>query len=116
MDVWDFDGTESLITDSGPWASSGNHWAVGVFEWHVVDSNKDSFWSADGTRTYALSSGNGTAWDGEIDYDGSNSISTGLAKNDFTVSISSDTWTIVSTVFNKTQSPLVIEWYNKNIC
>jgi len=68
----------------------------------VVESNKDSFWSADGTRTYAISSGNGSAWDGEIDYDGSNSISTGLAKNDFTVSISSDTWTIVSIVFNKT--------------
>ena len=38
---------------------------------------------------------------GEIDYDGSNSISR-YCKNDFTVSISSDTWTIVSTVFNKT--------------
>ena len=102
LDVWDFDGTESLITNSGPWASSGNHWAIGVFEWHVVDSNKDSFWSADGTRTYALSSSDPSSWDGEIDYDGSNSISTGLAKNDFTVSISSNTWTIISIVFNKT--------------
>ena len=102
LDVWDFDGTESLITNSGPWASSGNHWAIGVFEWHVVDSNKDSFWSADGTRTYALSSSDPTSWDGEIDYDGSNSISSGLAKNDFTVGISSNTWTIISIVFNKT--------------
>ena len=102
LDVWDFDGTESLITNSGPWASSGNHWAIGVFEWHVVDSNKDSFWSADGTRTYALSSSDPSSWDGEIDYDGSNSISTGLAKNDFTVAISVNTWTIVSIVFNKT--------------
>ena len=102
LNVWDFDGTESLITNSGPWASSGNHWAVGVVEWHVVDNNKDSFWSADGTRTYALSSSDNSAWDGEIDYDGSNSISSGRAKNDFTVSISSNTWTIISIVFNKT--------------
>ena len=46
----------------------------------VVESNKDSFWSPDGTRTYPVSSGNGSAWDGEIDYDGSNSISSGLEK------------------------------------
>jgi hypothetical protein len=101
LNVWDFNGSESLITNSGPWASSGNHWAIGVFEWHSVDSTKDSFWSADGSRTYAVSAGDSTSWDGEIDYDGSNTIVSGVAKNDFTVSISSNTWTLVSTVFNK---------------
>ena len=102
LNVWDFDGSESLITNSGPWASSGNHWAIGVFEWHNVDSTKDSFWSADGLRTYAVSAGNSNSWDGEIDYDGSNTIVSGIAKNDFTVSISSNTWTLISLVFNKT--------------
>ena len=103
MNVWDFNGNESLITNSGPWSSSGNHWAIGVFQWHSTDSTKDSFWSADGSKTYAVSSSrNDNAWDGEIDYDGSNTISTGRAKNDFTVSINSSTWTIVSIVFNKT--------------
>ena len=103
LNVWDFNGNESLVTNSGPWSSSGNHWAIGVFQWHSTDSTKDSFWSADGSKTYAVSSSrNDNAWDGEIDYDGSNSISTGNAKNDFTASINSSTWTIVSIVFNKT--------------
>ena len=54
LNVWDFDGSgEHLITNSGPYASSGNHWAIGVFQYHTTDSTKDSFWSADGTRTYA---------------------------------------------------------------
>jgi len=103
LNVWDFDGNESLITNSGPWASSGNHWAIGVFQWHTTDSTKDSFWSADGSKTYAVSSSrNDNNWDGEIDYDGSNSIVSGFAKNDFTVSIGVSDWTIVSIVFNKT--------------
>jgi hypothetical protein len=106
-EVWDFDGGESLITNSGPWASSGNHWAIGLFQWHSTDSTKDSFWSADGSKTYAVSSSrNDNAWDGEIDYDGSNLISSGIAKNDFTVGISSSTWTIVSIVFNKTANQI----------
>ena len=103
LNVWDFNGNESLITNSGPWSSSGNHWAIGVFQWHSTDSTKDSFWSADGSKTYAVSSSrNDNAWDGEIDYDGSNNISSGRAKNDFTVGINSSTWTIISIVFNKT--------------
>lgn len=103
LDVWDFDGNgEHLITNSGPYTSSGNHWAIGVFQYHTTDSTKDSFWSADGTRTYAVSSSqNNNTWTGEIDYDGSNSI-TGNAKNDFTQSINPNTWTIVSIIFNKT--------------
>jgi hypothetical protein len=107
LNVWDFDGNESLITNSGPWASSGNHWAIGVFQWHSTTSTKDSFWSADGSKTYAVSSSTIGTWDGEIDYDGSNSISSGLAKNLFTVGINSSTWTIVSTVFNKTGGRII---------
>ena len=103
LNVWDFDGSESLITGSGPYTSSGNHWAIGVFQYHSTDSTKDSFFSADGTRTYAVSSAqSNNTWTGEIDYDGSNSIVTGTAKNDFTTSVSINTWVIVSIVFNKT--------------
>ncbi len=97
-----FDGNESLISANNvTWSNNGNHWAVGVFQWITVDGSKDSFFSADGTRTYAVSSANVSSWDGEIDYDGSNSISTGLAKNNFTVSIPAETWVIISIVFNK---------------
>ena len=107
LNVWDFDGNESLTTNSGPWASSGNHWAIGVFQWHSTTSTKDSFWSADGSKTYAVSSSTIGTWDGEIDYDDINSISSGLAKNLFTVGINSSTWTIVSTVFNKTGGRII---------
>ena len=97
-----FDGNESIISASNvSWSNNGNHWAVGVFQWITVDDTKDSFFSADGTRTYAVSSSAVGSWDGEIDYDGSNSISTGKAKNDFTVGISANTWVIISIVFNK---------------
>ena len=103
LNVWDFDGAESLVTGSGPYASSGNHWAIGVFQWHAVNSTKDTFFSADGTRTYAVSSSqSNNTWTGEIDYDGSNTIVSGTARNTFTASISQSTWTIVSIVFNKT--------------
>jgi len=103
LNVWDFDGSESLITGSGPYASSGNHWAIGVFQYHATDSTKDSFFSADGSRTYAVSSSqSNNTWTGEIDYDGGNSIVTGVSRNTFTTSISINTWVIVSIVFNKT--------------
>ena len=74
-----FDGNESLkSSDQDQVASSGNHWAIGVFRWDSVDNSKDSFWSFDNTnsdrRTYAISSGSaGSTWPGEIDYDGNNS-------------------------------------------
>jgi hypothetical protein len=74
-----------------------------VFQWHSVNSTKDTFFSADGSRTYAVSSSqSNNSWTGEIDYDGSNTIVSGTARNTFTASISQSTWTIVSIVFNKT--------------
>jgi len=101
--VWDFGGSESLISsNSGPYSSGGNHWAIGVYQWHTTSSTKNSFWSADGNRTYAVSCSNdNNVWEGEIDYDGSNSIVNGVAKNNFTQNINQSQWTIVSIVFNK---------------
>ncbi len=102
LNTFEFDGNESLISANNvSWSSNGNHWAIGVFQWITVTGSKDSFFSADGTRTYAVSSAAVGSWPGEIDYDGSNSISSGSAKNDFTTSISANTWVIVSIVFNK---------------
>ena len=104
--VWDFNGSESLIsTNSGPYASGGNHWAIGVFQFHTTTSTKDSFWSADGGRTYAISSSNSSNnWYGEIDYDGSNSIVNGKARNTFTQGINQSTWAIVAVIANKTDN------------
>ena len=104
LNTWDFDGNSSLISsNSGPYSNAGNHWAVGLFEWQSVDADKDSFWSAVGTRTYAISSagGGGNSFPGEIDYDGSNAI-TGNAVNAFSTGIPSNNWTIVSVIANKT--------------
>ena len=105
LNVWDFDtsgSNQNLTTNSGPYSSGGNHWAIGVFQYHATDNTKDSFFSADGTRTYAVSSSqSNNTWTGEIDYDGSNSIVTGTARNTFSTSISQNTWVIVSVVFNK---------------
>ena len=104
--VWDFNGSESLIsTNSGPYSSGGNHWAIGVFQFHTTTSTKDSFWSADGNRTYAISSSNSSNnWYGEIDYDGSNSIVNGKARNTFTQRINQSTWAIVAVIANKTDN------------
>ena len=39
-----FDGDESLIsTGTGPYADSGNHYAVGIFQWASTTSTRDSF-------------------------------------------------------------------------
>ncbi len=108
LNTFYFDGNESLkSSDQDQVASSGNHWAIGVFRWDSVDNSKDSFWSFDNTnssrRTYAISSGSaGSMWPGEIDYDGNNSIVSGTAKNPFTVAVGRYTYTIISVVFNKT--------------
>ena len=88
----------SVVSDS-----NGNHWAIGVVRFESTDNTKDSFWSFEGTtRTYALSAGaSNNTWPGEIDYDGSSTISNGNAKNEFTASLSQGTFAIVSIVFNK---------------
>ena len=92
------DAANSTVTDG-----SGNHWAIGVVRFESTNASKDSFWSFNGVgRTYAYSSGaSNNTWPGEIDYDGSNTISNGIAKNDFTVNIARYTFAIVSIIFNK---------------
>ena len=52
LSVFYFDGNESLISsDQDQVASSGNHWAIGVFRWDSIDNSKDSFWSFDNTNS-----------------------------------------------------------------
>ena len=113
LNVWDFDGSESIMTGSGPWASGGNHWAVGVFQWNAVDDTKDSFWSTENNtvnavtnkRDYAVSAGNSSQFNGELDLDslGSNRISTTIGDKQALSNVfgSSATWQILSVFFNK---------------
>ncbi len=104
-------GSESIQTENGSGDSAnstvtdgyGNHWAIGVVRFESTNASKDSFWSFNGTgRTYAYSAGaSNNTWPGEIDYDGGNTISNGIAKNEFTVNIARYTFAIVSIIFNK---------------
>ena len=104
---------EDLTTNEFLQASSGNHWAVGVFQWNSVDDTKDSFWSTENNtvnavtnkRDYAVSAGNSSQFNGELDLDSlsSNRISSTIGdKQEFSnVFGSSSTWQILSVFFNK---------------
>lgn len=102
---------EDFTTNEVAQVSSGNHWAIGVFQWNTVNNTRDSFWSVEnntvaGTskRDYSVSAGNGSAFDGELDLDGlsSNRISSTIGdKQDFDSGIAQNTWVIVGVFFNK---------------
>ena len=104
---------EDLTTDEFHQASSGNHWAVGVFQWNAVDDTKDSFWSTENNtvnavtnkRDYAVSAGNSSQFNGELDLDSlsGNRISTTIGdKEAFTTTFgSNNTWRILGVFFNK---------------
>ena len=104
---------EDLTTNEFLQASSGNHWAVGVFQWNAVDDTKDSFWSTENNtvnavtnkRDYAVSAGNSSQFNGELDLDslGGNRISSTIGDKEAFTNVfgSSATWQILSVFFNK---------------
>ena len=114
LNVWDFNGSEALITsdEQAVTDGSGNHWAIGVFLADTIDDTQDSFYSFEnntvaGTskRDYAVSSGNASLFNGESDLDGlsSNRISSTIGNLEaFTSGVSLDAFHIVGTIFNKT--------------
>ena len=103
---------EDLTTNEFLQASSGNHWAIGVFQWNNINDNQDSFWSVENNtvnattakRDYAVSSSDTSDFDGELDLDSLsvNRISTtiGNAQN-FDSGIAKNTWKIIGVFFNK---------------
>ena len=104
---------EDLTTNEFLQAASGNHWAVGVFQWNSVNDTKDSFWSTENNtvnavtnkRDYAVSSGNSSQFNGELDLDSlsSNRISSTIGDKEAFTNVfgSSATWQILSVFFNK---------------
>ena len=104
---------EDLTTNEFLQAASGNHWAVGVFQWNSVNDTKDSFWSTENNtvnavtnkRDYAVSAGNSSQFNGELDLDSlsSNRISTTIGDKEAFSNVfgSSGTWQILSVFFNK---------------
>ena len=114
LKTFSFSGSgEDFTTNEVLQAASGNHWAVGVFQWNVVNDTKDSFWSTENNtvnavtnkRDYAVSAGNSSQFNGELDLDslGGNRISSTIGdKQEFSnVFGSSSTWQILSVFFNK---------------
>jgi len=115
LNVWDFSGSSEDFTTSDEQAvtdGSGNHWAIGVFLADSVNDTQDSFYSFEnntvaGTskRDYAVSSGDASLFNGELDLDslGSNRISSTIGNLEaFDSAVSLDAFHIVGTIFNKT--------------
>jgi len=115
LNVWDFSGSgedfttsdEQNVTDG-----SGNHWAIGVFLADTVNDTQDSFYSFENNtvssgskRDYAVSAGNSSAFNGELDLDGlsSNRISSTIGNlQAFDSAVTLDAFHIVGTIFNST--------------
>ena len=115
LNVWDFSGSSEDFTTSDEQNvtdGSGNHWAIGVFLADTINDNQDSFYSfenntvsAGSKRDYAVSAGNSSAFNGELDLDGlsSNRISSTIGNlQAFDSAVTLDAFHIVGTIFNKT--------------
>ena len=72
--VFDHSSNEYLSTGSFAIAANGNHWAAFAGTIATPDNTKDSIWSFETTqspkRDYAISAGNASQFDGELDLDG----------------------------------------------
>ena len=114
LKTFSFSGSgEDFTTNEVLQASSGNHWATGVFQWNVVNDTKDSFWSTENNtvnavtakRDYAVSAGNSSQFNGELDLDSlsGNRISSSIGDKEAFTNVfgSSATWQILSVFFNK---------------
>ena len=116
--VFDFDGSASLVSDSfeAQVDGSGNHWAIGLFLADTVDQDKDSFWSYETNqspkRDYAISAAaDNNTWPGELDLDSlsSNRISSTIGnRQTWDSGISMDNWHIVVAIFNKTANQISV--------
>ena len=117
LNVFDFNGSNEYLqsTTYSIQASSGNHWAIGVFRFEGTNSTQDSIWSYETNqigfggekRDYALSSGNSSnSWPGELDLDGLtfNRISSTIGNLESwnSKSLTRNQYHIVSCWFNKT--------------
>ena len=115
--VFTFTSGEDFTTDEVAQASSGNHWAIGVFKWNQINDTQDSFWSTETTsspkRDYAVSSSNASAFNGELDLDAlsSNRISSTIGNaQDFNSpgAVPQNTWVIINAIFNKTGNQIIV--------
>ena len=113
LNVFDFNGSAEYLQSTSylAQASSGNHWAIGVFRFEGTNSTQDSLWSYETNgspkRDYAISSGaSNNTWPGELDLDGlsSNRISNTIGNLEIwnSKSLTRNTYHVVACFFNKT--------------
>ena len=124
LNVFEFDGNgdDFQSTTEVAQVSSGNHWAIGVFRYVSVNSNKDSLWSYETNgspkRDYAMSSGNGSSFTGELDLDGlsNNRISStiGNTKDWDAKSLTQNQWHVVACFFNKSGNQIGVRVDGEN--
>jgi hypothetical protein len=115
-----FDGSESYVSsnESQFTDTSGNHYAIGVYKITSVNDTKDSLWSFESNdnetkREYAISAGNSTTWEGEIDLDSlSSKRISNVPKIDWKSNSQISTtnynnnWHIYAVIFNKTTNQI----------
>ena len=96
-----FSGTTYLSNPStDPLVSStGTHFAVGVFYPQSVDATKDSLWSLDAYRSYAISSANTSQFYGEIDL--GNGVGADGVIGPHSLVNRENSWIIVTAMFTK---------------
>ena len=126
MNVFRFQSHEEhFITDEFAQVDSdGNHWAIGLMQWNILNDTQHSFWSTENNtvssgskRDYAVSSANTSTFAGELDLDGlsSNRISSTIGnKQDFDSGIAQDTWVLVCAIFNKTGNQIAVRVNGSN--
>jgi len=115
---------ESLrSTTYEPVVSSGNHWAIGLFQYNSVNNNKDSFWSFETNgspkRDYAVSSSaSNNTWPGELDLDGlsSDRISSTIGNTEewSSKSCTQNQWHVVACFFNKSGNQIGVRVDGEN--
>jgi len=111
--VFTFGSGESMESsnEAAQCDASGNHWAIGVMQWNVLNNSQDSLWSVENNtvantskRDYAVSAANSSAFNGELDLDAlsSNRISSTIGNAQaWDSSMPQNTWEIVCLWFNK---------------
>lgn len=120
---------DDLTTNEFLQASSGNHWAIGLFKWTGVNSTQDSFWSVENNtvnattskRDYAVSSRyNLNQFLGELDLDSltANRISSTAGNSINWTSpsggLSKYTWHIIAVIFNKAGNQIAVRVNGEN--
>ena len=113
LDTLYFDGSTNLVNpNTDPLVSStGLHFAVGVFYPQNVNDDKDSLWSIDSSRDYAVSAASTSLWYGELDL-GNGVGSVGII-GPYGFANRENSWIIVTVIFTKLPSTNSI-WFFVN--